>query len=76
MLKSAGFVDIERFDRTAAYRDTTAAWLEQRILRADDVIAVLGRDEYEKKVVEGRETVAAIDEGLLRRYLYVASRSR
>ena len=74
MLASAGFVDIERVDVTRQYRETAAAWLAGRERRADQIIATVGAETHEEKVKDSRDTIAAIDDGLLRRYLYVASK--
>lgn len=72
MMRSAGFVGIERFDVTSDFRDTAQAWLEQRRKHADELIELLGEETHEEKVTDSEDTIAAIDDGLIRRYLYVA----
>ncbi len=74
MFETAGFVDVKRVDSTGDYRRTAAAWLAERERRRDELRAVMGPTTYEEKVKESYETIEAIDQGLLRRYLYVASR--
>ena len=74
LFESAGFADVDRVDVTSAYRATAAAWLAQRERRADDIIALVGAETHGDKLTDSRDTVAAIDDGLLRRYLYVAAR--
>ena len=74
LLEHAGFVDIERIDLTDSYRETADGWLSNRIRRADEVRAVLGDEIHADKVAEGGAVIAAIDDGLLRRALYVAGR--
>ncbi len=74
MFASAGFIDIERIDCTAEYRRTAAAWLAERELHGDELRALVGEQAHEDKVKDSYETIAAIDQGLLQRYLYAASR--
>ncbi len=74
MFRSAGFVNVERIDCTAEYRRTAAAWLAERERHTDELCVLVGEQVHRDKVKESYATIAAIDEGLLRRYLYVASR--
>ena len=74
MFETAGFVDLKRVDSTDDYRRTAAAWLVERERRRDELRVLMGPTTYEEKVKESYETIEAIDQGLLRRFLYVASR--
>lgn len=74
MMRTAGFVGMERIDVTREYRDTAAAWLAQRLLNAPELKELLGDETHEEKVRDGEATIAAIDEGLIRRGLYFARR--
>ena len=61
-------------DSTDDYRRTAAAWLVERERRRDELRVLMGPTTYEQKLKENHETIEAIDQGLLRRFLYVASR--
>ena len=75
LLHTAGFVDIESIDQTAEYRSTAAAWLRERQRHEHAYRVAIGDALYEERAAEGAVTVGAIDDGLLRRSLYVARRS-
>ena len=71
MLTDAGFTDIEAVDVTAAYHETQLAWHDRWAARKDDVVDVVGEQLYDERQAERRSTLAAIEEGLLRRTLYL-----
>ncbi len=75
LLDSAGFVDVIAEDVTAAYRSTIAAWLDETGRRADAVVAVMGASEFDERQRRRTDALAAVDAGVLRRWLYVAHRS-
>ena len=74
LLGSAGFTDVVAEDVTAGYRSTLAAWFRETERRADAVVAVVGRDEFEERQQRRRNALAGVDAGVLRRWLYVARR--
>jgi hypothetical protein len=74
MMRTAGFVGIERIDVTREYRDTATGWLSQRRLRADELCELMGDETHREKVRDGEATIVAIDDGLIRRSLYLARR--
>lgn len=74
LFRSAGLVDVLRLDQTPAYRATAAAWLRERRRHEPAYRSAVGDDLYEERTTNGAVTVAAIDEGLLQRSLYVARR--
>lgn len=61
-------------DQTDRYRATAAAWLRERQRHERAYRAAVGDVLAEERITNGVATVAAIDEGLLRRRLYVARR--
>ena len=75
LLRTAGFVDIEVADLTEEYRVTQQAWREAADRWADDLIALVGIEEYEEARRNRRHTAECIDAGLLRRRLYTARRA-
>jgi hypothetical protein len=72
LLTHAGFIGVDAVDVTAAYRETQLAWMDRWSDRKDDLRRLLGDDLYHERQEERRLTLAAIDEGLLRRMLYTA----
>lgn len=74
LLRSAGFVDVEHVDLTAAYLDTVRAWL----LHAERLEAELGASglpaAFADKLGRRRTAHDAIAAGLLRRALFLARR--
>ena len=76
MLRSAGFVDIDEMDVTAAFLRTARGWVEARERHGPQVRKALGEADFEQKQAESRAQVQAIEAGLLQRSLFLAKRSR
>ena len=74
MLRSAGFVDVVGDDVTADYRATVARWFEATERRRDDVVAATGAAELDERQTRRSAAMAAIDDGVLQRWVYVARR--
>ena len=72
LLASAGFTDIEAVDATAAYHETQLGWLDRWADRKEALMGTLGEQLYDERQAERRSTLAAIEEGLLRRTLFLA----
>ncbi len=74
LLASAGFVDVVVDDRSDRYRATQQRWIDATVRREDELRAVLGESVYEERIAERHGSLAAIDDGVLLRRLYVARR--
>lgn len=74
MMRSAGFVDIECVDLTDQYRETAAAWHHQYAEHAAELEELVGREVLAEKYSGRSGTLAAIDDGLLRRVLCTGRR--
>ena len=74
LLRSAGFVDVEERDLTADYLVTLSRKLEVAEEFAEDMIEMLGRQEYDRMQAERRLAIVAVEAGLLRRAQFVARR--
>lgn len=74
LLVSAGFVDVDRLDLTAAFATTARAWLTEAEEHADELAAVEAPGAFEERQRERRNQLAAIDDGLLCRGLLSAAR--
>jgi SAM-dependent methyltransferase len=75
LLRSAGFVDVEQVDVTAAYRATHQAWLRHARALADELELAEPPGAFAQRVEEHLATGAAIDDGLLHRSLFAARRT-
>jgi cyclopropane fatty-acyl-phospholipid synthase-like methyltransferase len=76
MLRSARFTDIEEHDVTAAFLATARLAVDVWNERADDVVASLGTRDFDERQAKRRVTIAATEDGLLRRSIFVARRPR
>ena len=74
MLASAGFVDVVVDDRSERYGAMQRRWIDATVRREDELRAVLGESVYEARIAERHGSLAAIDDGVLLRRLYVARR--
>ncbi len=72
LLRAAGFVDIDQLDLTAQFLSTTRSWLQARLRHADALRRVEGPD-CDQRIRENRSAIRAIEQGLLRRSLFVAT---
>jgi cyclopropane fatty-acyl-phospholipid synthase-like methyltransferase len=71
LLGRAGFTDVDEVDVTADYLTTSRAWLAAR-LRHRDAVRPVDPQMYDDRLDKGRASIAAIEDGLLRRSLHVA----
>jgi hypothetical protein len=73
MLASAGFTSVEEIDLTAEFLTTTRAWLEGRERYRAELIAAEEAAKFEERQNDSRVQASAIEDGLLRRSLFVCS---
>lgn len=71
-MRSAGFVDIVAADWTNEYRATQRRWIGAAARHEQPLRASMGDELFDERVTYRRRTLAALDEGLLARYLYSA----
>ena len=74
MLRNAGFDVIVERDVTAAFLDTARAWLRESEAMADDLTGLEAAGGFDERQEDRRTMIAAIEDGLLRRSLFVASK--
>ena len=74
MLHTAGFVDVAAVDLTSQYRSVLAAWLDAIGRRETGVRAIVGDTTYDERMMTRTRSLAAVDEGLLARFRYTATR--
>ncbi len=75
LLARAGFVDIDETDVTAEYRTTAMEMLARQAQFEDQLRRHEAGKTFEEKQEDLTRVVTAIDEGILRRSLFVAQRS-
>jgi hypothetical protein len=74
MLRRADFdVDVER-DVTSEFLATARAWLRESEALADELASLQPAGEFEERQQDRRQMIAAIEDGLLRRTMFVATR--
>jgi hypothetical protein len=76
LLRSAGFAEIAETDVTDEFLRIARALLEARGRHAIELRESEGVSEFAKEQAARRARAAAIEEGLLRRSLFVAERPR
>ena len=74
LLQTAGFGDISETDVTAEYRSTMRRWLDATELHAAMIRQVIGDDTYEERAAQRQRDLRSIDDGLLSRFRYTATR--
>jgi cyclopropane fatty-acyl-phospholipid synthase-like methyltransferase len=73
LVDRAGLAAVRIEDVTADYLDTARAWLAARE-RHRDALRPLDPADYDERVARGRAAIIAIEQGLLRRSLVLATR--
>ena len=74
MLDAAGFEDVDFSDVTPEYRITLEAWIREWETEAAGITGLLGAGEFEERQQRRHRASAAIDDGLLQRWLISARR--
>jgi len=74
LLEAAGFVAISETDLTTEFAVVTRAWTEQYAAHREDLVALLGAELFEERQADRSAQLGAIDAGVLRRTLFVATR--
>jgi hypothetical protein len=75
LLRRAGFIDVAEIDGTDAFRAVAKQWIDQWDGHRDELTAVYGEPEFESRQHERRLQLRAVEDGLLRRALFLGSRS-
>ena len=73
MLSKAGWRTERRVDVTAEYGAAAERLLTAQEAREEMLVEILGRSDFAEMIIKGRGTVAAIEQGLLRRELFATS---
>ena len=74
LLATAGFHDIQMRDLTEEYRIAHRRWVVATGHHENDLRDTIGDEEFDTRTAAYRQTRQALDDGLLRRSLYTATR--
>lgn len=74
LLRSAGFIKVDVADLTAEYLATQRRWLAATLRHEEGLCSALGDEAVREGRVRRRRTLGAIEDGLLQRTLYTATR--
>ncbi|MBK5331143.1 MAG: hypothetical protein JJD93_04180 [Ilumatobacteraceae bacterium] len=74
LLRRAGFVDVSELDGTEEFRAVATEWIDQWDEHRDSLTALYGEPEFESRQHDRRLQLHAVEDGLLRRSLFLGSR--
>ena len=74
MLRHAGFDVLVERDLTDAFLDTAQAWLRESDALADELTGLEPAGGFDERQEDRRRMIAAVENGLLRRSLFVAAK--
>jgi hypothetical protein len=74
LLDAAGLVDVEVIDLTRAFLETARGWYDHTAELERELRVTVGDAEFDQQQTDRRETVTAIEEGLLSRALLIAAK--
>jgi hypothetical protein len=74
LLRRAGFIDVDELDGTEEFRVVAKEWIDQWDDHRDALTAVYGQAEFESRQHDRRVQLRAVEDGLLRRSLFLGSR--
>ena len=74
LLRRAGFIDVTEIDGTEEFRAVANEWIDQWDEHRDALTAVYGEPEFDSRQHDRRLQLRAVEDGLLRRSLFLGSR--
>jgi hypothetical protein len=74
LLRRAGFTDVTELDSTDEFREVGKGWIDQWDDHRDALTALYGEAEFESRQHDRRTQLHAVEDGLLRRSLFLGSR--
>ena len=74
LLRRAGFTDITELDGTDEFRIVAKDWIDQWDQHRDALTAIHGEPEFETRQHDRRVQLHAVEDGLLRRSLFLGRR--
>ena len=74
LLRRAGFIDVTEIEGTDEFRVVAKAWIDRWDDHRDELIAVYGEADFESRQQDRRLQLRAVEDGLLRRSLFIGTR--
>lgn len=74
LLRRASFVCVSEMDGTEEFRGVAKTWIDQWDEHRDALIEVYGEPEFESRQYDRRLQLRAVEDGLLRRSLFIGCR--
>jgi hypothetical protein len=74
LLRAVGFTDVEAIDLTQEFLETARGWYEHGRELESELRVTVGDAEFDQQQADRRETITAIEDGLLSRALLVAAK--
>lgn len=74
LLRRAGFVDVTELDGTEEFRAVAREWIDQWDHHRDSLTAIYGEPEFLRRQHDRRLQLRAVEDGLLRRSLFIGCR--
>lgn len=74
LLRRAGFIDVAELDGTEEFGAVATEWIDQWDEHRDALTAVYGESEFVARQHDRRVQLQAVEDGLLRRSLFLGSR--
>ncbi len=74
LLRRAGFIDVAELDGTDEFRIVAKEWIDQWDDHRNALINIYGEAEFESRQHDRRLQLRAVEDGLLRRSLFLGSR--
>lgn len=76
LLRRAGFTDITELEGTDEFRIVAKKWIDHWDEHRDTLAGLYGEPEFESRQYDRRTQLHAVEEGLLRRSLFLGTRPR
>ncbi len=74
LLRTAGFTDIVATDVTDEYASTQQRWIDATNRNEVAIRQLVGNDTFDERADSRRQTLRAVGDGLLSRFMYTAVR--
>ena len=74
MMRAAGFTRIEAIDVTTEFLATVNGWLEAWTEQEEGIVPIMGREDYEERMLRRRNVLSAVHQGVLQRQLVTGHR--
>jgi len=74
LLRRAGFIDVTEIEGTGEFRVVAKAWIDRWDDHSGELIAIYGKADFESRQQDRRLQLRAVEDGVLRRSLFIGTR--